>query len=276
MWSNFMDLSADDKQGIVILENKYRQQFGRIGVSIHKQSDFFVYNSVRRTHGCGRLNQAFDPRHVDIGAGDFWLLAENRAGEAIATFCLRRFAVDDFYDLIGSLSLWFSDPQHPPDPRFVVECRIPSFGGEIVHGGGLWVRDDYRGVSRLAAALPRLARAIALRDRPFDHDSAMIRDAPGDPADIAERKAVYMGIRVYGFARVDRFVNGWFPPEGREAVMHLCHATRAEAILSLSTPAEIRRGLRGSELRKPALVDQHDKPVHPPTILSQRQQQAGV
>lgn len=37
-------------------------------------------------------------------------------------------------------------------------------------------------------------------------------------------------------SRARRFVDGWFPPEGREAVVHLCHSTRAEALASLVTP----------------------------------------
>jgi hypothetical protein len=271
-----VSLSYDQLDIIESFDKNCRESFYQLGIEIHVQADFVVCCSIRRAHGDGHLNQAFDPRHVTIGAGDFWLLAKNRKGEPVATYCLRRFVVDDFYDLIRSLTLWFSDRRQPRDRRFRVDCRIPPFGGEVVHGGGLWVRDDYRGFARLAAAMPRLARVAALRDRPFDHDSAMIRNNPADPAGAAERKAIYMGRRVYGFARVHRFVEGWFPPEGREAVMHLCHATRAEAIASLSGPIVTRRGLRLSELRQAPLVDQDDKPVHAPTVLAQRQQQPRV
>ncbi len=84
--------------------------------------------------------------------------------------------------------------------------------------------------------MSRLACGIALRNRPFDHDSAMIRIDPKDPPDLADRKAIALGVNAYGFARACRFVNGWFPPDGRDAVMHLCHSTRAEAVASLSTP----------------------------------------
>jgi hypothetical protein len=258
------------------LERQYLSKLGEIGLSIDIRDDFEAYTRIRKAHGDCHLNQAFDPRHAEIGDRDFWLLAENRAREPIATYCLRRFVVDDFYELIRSLTLWFSDGSERVDPRFVVDCRIPAFGGEVVHGGGLWVRDDYRGASRLAAAMPRIARAAAFRDRPFDHDSAMIRNDPNDRAEVAERKAAYMGKRVYGFARVDRFVDGWFPPEGRDAVMHLCHATRAEALASLRDPGAARPPLRIFNLGKMPFVDQHDQPVHAPTVLRQRQQQARV
>jgi hypothetical protein len=271
-----VSFSPDDRQTIVSFEYKCLQTLGDVDISIRIQSDFASYNALRRANGCGRLNQVFDPRYADIGASDFWLLAENRAGEAIATYCLRRFVVDDFYDLIRSLTLWFPNRQQPPDARFIVEGGGLPVGGEIAHGGGLWVRDDYRGFSRLAAAMPRLARAVALHERPFDHDTAIIRDDPEDPPELAQRKATYLGMRVYGFARVHGFTNGWFPPEEREAVMHLCHATRAEAVASLSVRLIRRGGLRLSEFRQPALVDQHDKPVHAATVLSQRQQQASV
>ncbi len=104
----------------------------------------------------------------------------------------------------------------------------------------------------------------------------MIRDEPGDRPDAAERKATYMGSRVYGFARVRRIIDGWFPPEGREAIIHLCHATRAEAIASLFDPPVANGGLRLAEFGKRPLVDQHHQPIHTPAILSKRQEQASV
>ena len=81
--------------------------------------------------------------------------------------------------------------------------------------------------------MPRFARAIALRSRPFDHDSGMIRNDLQDGAKVADRKAAFMGKRIYGFARVHRVVDGWFPPDTRETIIYLCHSTRAEAVDSL-------------------------------------------
>jgi hypothetical protein len=269
-------LTLNEKNVVKATQIRCLSMINQIGISLHRRSDFDAYRLIRRAHGDIHLNQAFDVRHAKFGAGDFWLLAENENREPIATYCMRRFVVDDFYDLIRSLTLWFPKPPRRVDPRFVVECRIPSFGGEVVHGGGLWIRSDYRGSSRLAEVMPRFARAVALLNRPFDHDSAMIRNEPGERADVAERKAAYMGKRVYGFARVHRFVDGWFPPEEREAVMHLCHATRAEAIASLFDTHLADRTRRRAEFRKPTLVDQDDKPVRPPTVPSQRQQQTSV
>jgi hypothetical protein len=107
----------------------------------------------------------------------------------------------------------------------------------VLHGGGLWVREDHRGFTGLAKIIPRFARCTAFLNWPAEHDSAMIRGEPSDTPQVADRKAAFMGVRTYGFARVGRFVNGWFPPEGREAVMHLCHATRAEALSSLGPPS---------------------------------------
>jgi hypothetical protein len=269
-------LTFKEAKIITAAQIRYRSLVSEIGISLLRRTDFDTYRLIRWEHGDIHLNQAFDVRHVKFGVRDFWLLAENEHGEPIATYCLRRFVVDDFYDLIRSLTLWFSKRGRTIDPRFTVECRIPAFGGEVVHGGGLWIRRDYRGAARLAEVMPRLARAAALLDRPFDHDTAMIRNEPGETAEIAERKAAYMGKRVYGFARVHRFVNGWFPPEEREAVMHLCHATRAEAIASLFAADLPGRFLGRTQFRKPPLVDQDDQPVSPSAVLRQRQEEASV
>jgi hypothetical protein len=270
-------LTESEQQIIATAQRDFRALLAKGGISLQVRRDFREYTAIRRRHGDSHLNQAFDPQHVKFGADDFWLLATNAADEAVATYCLRRLFVDDFFKLIRSQQLWFCRRRRSADPRFVVGCEIPPFGGEVVHGGGLWIRGDYRGASRLAVIMPHFARAFALDRRPFDHDSAMIRNDPGDPAEAATRKATYMGRRVYGFARVHPFVDGWFPPERRRAIMFLCHSTRAEAMASLfATPSGCQRLERGREFRKLPLVDQYDEPVYPPPVLSQGQQQARV
>ena len=272
------ELTTSETEIIKTAERELRAMLAAGGASLHARHDFREYTAIRRRHGATHLNQAFDPRHVKFGTDDFWLLATNAAREAIATYCLRRLIVADFFDLVRSQELWFCRRSRRADRRFVVECEIPVFGGEIVHGGGLWIRDDYRGSSRLAPILPHFARALALRRRPFDHDSAMIRNDLADPPALAERKARFMGIKVYGYARARRFVDGWFPPEGRAAIMHLCHSTQAEAIASLSVTGLVADSLakRGAEVRQLPFVDQHYQPIYAPPVLSQGQQQARI
>ncbi|MGH7053177.1 MAG: hypothetical protein ACREFA_05095 [Stellaceae bacterium] len=255
---------------------EYMTALADAGITLRVRRNFKAYAAVRRDHGDHHLNQVFDPQYARFGDRDFWLLAQNRRGEAIATHCVRRFIADDFYDLIRSQALWFGARPHLTDPRFIVTCAIPPFGGEIAHGGGLWVRPDHRGSAKLAFILPRLARAIALRTAPFDHDSGMIRNDPCDVPRLSERKAAFMGLRTYGFARVHRFVAGWFPPEGREAIMHLCHATREEALASLVAPPSGIARLRRPQLGQRALVDQHEQLIDISAIRCQGQQQPGI
>jgi len=249
---------------------------GEAEISLHVRRNFETYAAIRRAYGENHLNQAFDPDEVRLGSDDFWLLAENYRGEAIATYCVRRFLIDDFYSLIRSQALWFSNKPQLIDGHFIVECTIPPFGGEVSHGGGLWVRQDYRGCSRLATLMPRFARAIAFRMRPFDHDTGMIRNDPRDRGDVADRKASFMGKYVYGFARVHSLVDGWFPPEARRAVVHLCHSTRAEVVASLAPVPSHLDTLRCLELRKRPLVYQNHQAVDLPTITSEREKQARV
>jgi hypothetical protein len=250
------------------------------GITLRVRRNFDAYAAIRRDYGDLHLNQVFDPRYAKFGDHDFWLLVENRHGEAIGTYCLRRFVTDDFYDLIRSQALWFGTRLHLIDQKFVVVCAIPPFGGEIVHEGGCWVREDYRGPSRqprLSHVMSRLARAIALRNRSFDHTSGMIRNDPRDPPEVTSRKATSLAIGVYGFARVHGFVEGWFPPEGREAFMHLCHATRAEAVASLARPPRgATAGLGRVQLRQRPLVEQNEQLIDTPAVRGQGQQQSRI
>src|SRR5271165_5349292 len=107
---------------------------GGVGISLRVRHNFEAYAAIRRTHGDFHLNQAFDPRETRFGEDDFWLLAENHSGEAIATYCVRRFLVRDFYILIKSQKLWFSKSPSRVDQLLIDECAIPPFGGEVVHG----------------------------------------------------------------------------------------------------------------------------------------------
>jgi hypothetical protein len=258
------------------------------GITVRVKQDFETYAAVRMANGAIHLNQAFDPRHARFGADDFWLLALDRRGEAVATYCVRHVVDDGFYDLIRSSYGVIRSPapvlgDRPglADTRFVVARRLPSFGGEIIHEGGCWVRKDHRGRSkqpRLSHALSRLARAIALRNRPFAHDTGMILNDPRDPPEVTSRKAVSLGIEAYGFAGLHR-VNGWYPPEGRSATLHLCYSTRTEALASLapqSPPYAPPQVLRYFEFRQEPLMEQNEELVDPPSICGQRQQEASV
>jgi hypothetical protein len=144
-----LQLCSHETQAIRTAEERFHTFLDQRGISLQLRGDFSTYLSIRAAHGDGHLNQVFDPRHTKFGSDDFWLLAENIQREPIATYCLRRFVVEDFYDPIRSLTLWFARRRQRPDPRYIVDCKIAPFGGEVVHGGGLWVRNDYRGASRL-------------------------------------------------------------------------------------------------------------------------------
>jgi hypothetical protein len=173
-------LSINESSRVQRAINGYIEVLAAARISLCVRRNFRDYAAIRRANGDVHLNQAFDPVFTRFGADDFWLLAQNQAGDAIATYCVRRFIIDDFYRLIRSQALWFGAAR-PVDPRFVIDCEIPPFGGEVAHAGGLWVRKDYRGASRqprLSNVMSRLACAITLHNRPFDHDSAMIRIDP--------------------------------------------------------------------------------------------------
>ena len=99
-------LTLNEAKFITAAQIKCLSVINDIGISLDRRTDFDAYRLIRRAHGDVHLNQAFDVQHAKFDAGDFWLLAENENKEPIATYCLRRFAVDDFYDLIRSLTLW--------------------------------------------------------------------------------------------------------------------------------------------------------------------------
>jgi hypothetical protein len=258
----------------------YVEAFAEAGIALSVDRDFKNYAAVRRARRDCHSDQAFGPTPAALGPDDFWLLAQNRGGEPIAIYYVLRFIADDFYDFIRSQALWFGEPR-PADLRFVVDCEIPPFGGEVAYAGGAWVRKDYRGASRqprVSTLMSRLACAITLRERPFDHETAMIRSELQDLPEATDRKAVSLALGTYKFARVRRLVDGWFPPFGRDAVIHLCHSTRAEAVASLLPPRSSvgARALRHLEFQQTPLVDKHHQLIDAPAVRGKGQQQTSV
>jgi hypothetical protein len=253
----------------------YIDTLAEIGIIVRVRRDFDLYVATRRALGDTHLNQAFDPAFTRFKPSDFWLHAQNQDGKLIATYCMRRLVVDDFYGLVRSQALWFGTPQKT-DRHFIVDCDIAPFGGVVSHGGGLWVREDHRGAwrrPRLSTILPRLGCAIGLRDAPFDHESAMILVDPHCPIELVEQKATSLGIGAYRFTRARPLVKGWFPPEGREATVFLCHSTRAEALASLTVSSlSITARSERVELRNLPFIDQNQQLVHPSAIGGERQQ----
>jgi hypothetical protein len=283
-----MPLSIEESMIVQLTIEKHIASLAEAGITLRVRQNFETYAAIRLANGAMHLNRAFDTRYARFGNDDFWLLALDGRGEAAATYCIRHFVGDDFYDLIRS-SYGVIRSQAPgigsrprlADPRFVVACQLPSFGDEVVHEGGCWVREDYRGrcrLPRLSHALARIARAIALRNRPFDHDTGMILNDPRDPPEATSRKAVSLGIEAYGFAGL-HCVKGWYPPERRAAILHLCHSTRAEALASLApmfpqnAPVQ---NLRYFEFGQEPLIEQNEQLIDSFSISGQWQEEPSV
>jgi hypothetical protein len=221
------------------IENAINMCFRR-KIQLSVRLNFKAFAEIRKAFG-HKLNQAFDPEFTKFGPNDFWVSANLQTGELrdgpIAMAAMRVFHVDDFFEIIQDQSLWFGEPRKL-DPRFHVYCEIPPFGGVVGHCGSLWVHPHYRGSKpgvRLSSLLPRYCRAIAIRNFGIEHDTGMIRTVPRTDLAKADRKARFTGTRVYGYARVEPFCDGWFAPDKVPAIVHLAHSTRHEALVDLAT-----------------------------------------
>jgi hypothetical protein len=161
------------------------------------------------------------------------LLAEDSHGAPLATYCSRLFEIRDFYSLIVSQALWFGPGPRLVDACFEVRRGVQPFGGTVAHAGGFWITPAHRGHLGLTRLMPRIARALALRNDAIEHDSGMLLDDPDETARERVEARAAAAVRTYGFARAGVIVDGWFPPEHRRARVRLCHSSRAEAISSL-------------------------------------------
>jgi hypothetical protein len=191
-----------------------------MGLRPEIEHNFDLFASIRGGVADKWVYPCYDPRLSDTDHDGLWVRAVDRHGQTVATSAARIFETEDFYDLMRSERLWFRAPDHAAPWRCPVECTIPVFGGIVGHAGGTWVHPEWR-QRGLSSLMPKFARALMLRNHDIDHETGLVFE--GLALHGLPRKS-------YGYMRVAKVVDGFFPPTGKPERVYLCHITRGEAL----------------------------------------------
>jgi hypothetical protein len=200
-----------------------------MGLRLEIEHNFDLFASIRGRVADKWVYPACDPHLSDIETDALWVRAVDRGGETVATGAVRIFETDDFYELMRSERLWFRTPGIGAPKRCPVDCSIPPFGGTIGHGGGVWVHPTWRGRG-LAGIMPKFARALTVRNNEIDYETGLVFE---------ELRS--LPLRAYGFPRVAKIVDGFFPPTGKAERVYLCHITRNEVLTDMRAVLAPRR-----------------------------------
>jgi hypothetical protein len=210
------------------LLDRLSDQMVETGVSLTVEHDFEEFARLRKMVGDGGCYPSVDPRYSRLDRDAFWLRAVDRNDRLIAFNAERIYRTDDFMALMRSERLWFDRGPRAVSPEYrLIEAALETFGGVVGHGCGMWVHPSVRrhGIS---AFLPAYQRAIAIRNYAIDWQTCLAF------ADLAKH------IRTaYGYTRVERVIDGYFPVTGKPAEVYLGRISRDE-ILGMLTGSRVR------------------------------------
>ena len=195
-----------------------------LGVTIRIETDFDEFARVLRT-ASGWVYPSFDPACARLERDALWLRVTDAEGELVLVYAARVFRCDEFMTLLRNERLWFDRGLRAVSPNYrLLESRFdtPAWGGTVGHGGGLWVDPRARGHG-LSTWAPIYMRALMVRRFDIDWQTNLVF------ANMAERSR-----RAYGYTEIERVIDGYFPPTGKDAAVYLSRMSRAEILGQLT------------------------------------------
>lgn len=204
----------------------YQSRLDALSLDLQVETDMAHWVSVmRQAPQIAAVNPSYDPARCRLTPySAFWLNALSH-GRTVACIANRLFVTDDFVGLMRTGRLWSDRPAADRlRPAGLVPLRGRSpFAGRIGHHGGLWVHPDWRG-RRLAVLLPRLTRALSLRQFAVDWHCGLTLEALAGHA---------VPIKAYGYSRQELCIDGHFPVTGRNDRVYLTSISRAEMLAQM-------------------------------------------
>jgi GNAT superfamily N-acetyltransferase len=143
-----------------------------LGVDLKFRTDFqplMRLNEAETAKGTWyKMIDVFDPGlSVDLGPeNSFWIAAEDKAGEIVATVCGRVFQWRNT-TLADEIRLLYYGGREIGQQCFCTAPLAAEITGCVYYAGGVWVKPDYRG-SGISSLLPHVARAYAAGRWPLD------------------------------------------------------------------------------------------------------------
>ena len=201
----------------------------RLGLSLVIERDFDRLVRFLESQG-SFANPSFDPRRSRLGPEDFWLAALDAEGAIVASSAEKVIETEDFMEEVATGRIWYEGGFAR---AFGVEriATLPvsvRLGGRLSHSGSTFVVPSHRR-SGLAMFLPWLSRALSFRNAGCLANTGFVRQSLADTP---------VPLRSYGYAHVEKCLDGWFPPQGGSEVLHLCWITAEEFRAKLATLPE--------------------------------------
>ena len=185
-------LTDEQLRSIQAYIDKAEVEMSEIGLRLEISSDMEAW--TRFMEGAleiARINTTYDPRYSNANSENcFWISAKDERDEIVGCVCDRVFRTDNFLDQIRNNLLFYDKKpiQRHVELDLVYPPNMQLLSGNVGHGGGLWVRPDYRGTG-LSRYLPPLVRALALRHFDLDWNTVVTKNTANRKAMARDRLA---------------------------------------------------------------------------------------
>lgn len=212
---------------LVVLQryvDKARAELDAHGLTVTVEEDFRLWvDEMGRAPAIASISTTFDPRYSSIDhRNGFWLAFREDTGRLAACICSKLFRNTNAIDLIRSQHLFFDRlPRLDFRPAEVaLDLDAPLIMGDLAYIGGLWIHPEYRG-KKLSRTVPHIHKALALRHFDPDWQFGLIRNTPG---------RVALAQEGYGVDGSFACIDGYFPPQGREARYRISYSSRHQVV----------------------------------------------
>ncbi len=207
--------SLDDVDGAIQLGvDSILEHFAELGLNLSIERDFDDLRRFLESQGAF-ANPTFDPRAVDLGTEDFWLLLRSPEDNSVACSAERIFADSDFDELLQSGKLWRRDGFGEVEG---LKVKTFGFSENVSHSGSTFVAPEWRGRG-LSMMLTFLSRGLGFRNSGIARNTGVVRE---------HLKYSPVPRQSYGYPHVELCWDGFFPPLGNPEKLYLCWINRQE------------------------------------------------
>lgn len=189
------------------------QRLAQLGLTLTVERDFAKLGTFLVSRG-GFANPTFDPSVSRIGDEDFWLAAVDGDGRIVASSAERVLETEDFLDLIATGRIWYEAGfvGHFDIERVPVLDLSTRLAGRISHSGSTFVEPVWRRCG-LAMYLTYLSRALSFRNAECGVNTGFVRHS---------LFVTPVPTSSYGYAHVEKCLDGYFPPMRASERLYLC------------------------------------------------------
>jgi hypothetical protein len=200
--------------GLETLDARLRE----LGLRPHIEHDFVGLREFLGSQN-SFVNPTYDPKCSDLSKDDFWLRLVDADGATVACSAERTVETEDFSSLVARGTIWYrggfvdiGGPAIIPVLPLAQQLR-----GRIGASGSTFTSQAWRRHG-LALVMTWYTRLLSFRDLGTEANTGFVRHSLAQTS---------VPSQSYAYDRIERIIDGYFPPQRGEETLYLCSIDQA-------------------------------------------------